>query len=178
MERKVTQLDDDPLMLALRTVMGARYNTKHFIQDLLCNDVDDVEVGIQEVKQSVRDSTSSRRCTYLEINPRLSVHAVYSMTERVAERDRVAFTRFRVSSHSLAVEMGRWSRRGRGRLPLEERLCVCGQVQTEVHVVEHCILTVYLCVSHNFSRVQDFFCGTFSNVITCNNIRRILDIYS
>lgn len=176
--RERSQLIDDPLMLVLRTVMGAQYNTKHFIQDLLCSDVDDVEVGIQEIKQSVRDSTSSRRITYLEINPHLSLHAVYSMSERVAERDRVAFTRFRVSSHSLAVETGRWSRRGRGRLPLEERLCVCGQVQTEEHVVEHCRLTENLRVAHNFSRIQDLFSGTFSHVITCNIIRRILDIYS
>ncbi len=49
-----SQLIDDPLMLALRTVMRAQYNTKQFIQDLLLDNVDDVEVGRQEIKVSAR----------------------------------------------------------------------------------------------------------------------------
>ncbi|MPC37377.1 hypothetical protein E2C01_030851 [Portunus trituberculatus] len=52
-----------------------------------------------------------------------------------------AFRRFRVSAHSLAVEVEKWNRRGRGRLPLEERLCPSGEIQTEGHVAQHCIFT-------------------------------------
>ncbi|XP_063875059.1 uncharacterized protein LOC135108212 [Scylla paramamosain] len=63
----------------------------------------------------------SKRKTYLEMNPSLCGHPIYLEKQKVPEKDRVAFTRFRVSSHSLAVEVGRWSRRGRSRLPLEER---------------------------------------------------------
>ena len=42
---------------------------------------------------------------------------------------------------SLAIETGRWNRRGRGRLPVEQRLCPCGSVQTEPHVMESCPMT-------------------------------------
>ena len=56
----------------------------------------------------------------------------------INELERMEWTRLRLSSHSLAVEVGRWNRRGRGRLPMEERLCVCGQIQTEQHVIEIC----------------------------------------
>ena len=117
-------LADDPLMHALRTVMGARYNTKHYVQDLIHNDVDDVEIEMRSLVSAVQHSTSSRRITYVDMNPSLCAHPIYLKHQVVPETDRVSFTRFRVSSHSLAVEVGRWSRRGRGRLPVEERLCV------------------------------------------------------
>ena len=40
------------------------------------------------------------------------------------------FIRVRVSSHHLAIEIGRWS-----RIPKDEPLCPCGQVQTESHIL-------------------------------------------
>ena len=39
----------------------------------------------------------------------------------VPEWQRIAFTRFRLSSHRLRIETGRWS-----RLPREQILCDCG----------------------------------------------------
>lgn len=47
-----------------------------------------------------------------------------------------SFTRCRVSGHFLGCETGRWSKRGRGRLPMNERLCECGSVQKERHVLQ------------------------------------------
>ena len=41
----------------------------------------------------------------------------------------------RLASHHLKIETGRWS-----RLPREQRLCQCGQVQTEEHVILNCVL--------------------------------------
>ena len=176
--RERCDLNDDPLILALKTVMEARYNTKDYVHDLIHNDQDDVDISIRDLKHSLQQSVSSRRTTYLEINPSLCVHPVYlEKKHNVCERDRVAFTRFRVSSHSLAVEVGRWSRRGRGRLPLEERLCPCGQIQTELHVVQHCTLTQHLRHNHNFSIIQDLFNNTFSNESSCKIIRQILETY-
>ena len=45
---------------------------------------------------------------------------------------RITFTRFRLSSHRLRVEVGRWS-----RTPREERVCACGTgVQDEFHLFQ------------------------------------------
>ena len=78
---------------------------------------------------------------YYCINPSSDVHCVYKMrSEFIPEHLRIAFTRMRLSSHRLRVETGRWS-----RLPREQHLCACGQVQDEQHIltvcpiVEHCI---------------------------------------
>ena len=73
----------------------------------------------------------------------------------INELHRMAYTQFRISSHRLAVETGRWNRRGRGRLPMEERLCPCGAVQTEIHVLEDCPVTGEIRLTHGFNSWQD-----------------------
>ena len=78
------------------------------------------------------------------MNVGLKVHDIYSKKCFITETHRIAFTRFRVSSHSLAIEAGRWNRRGRGRLAIEERLCTCGQVQTEEHVISDCPISKHI----------------------------------
>ena len=67
---------------------------------------------------------------------------------------RISYTQFRISAHRLAIETGRWNRRGRGRLPIEERLCPCGAVQTELHVFEDCPLTREIRLSYNIDSWQ------------------------
>ena len=64
------------------------------------------------------------------------MRSVYNSVVKVREIERTSWTKLQLSGYSLAVEEGRWNRRGRGRLPLEERLC--GEVQTERHVFEQC----------------------------------------
>ena len=81
-------------------------------------------------------SSSTRRMSYRILNPSLVVHEVYSSLE-VKENERIAFTRFRLSSHHLAFEMGRWS-----RIPVENRLCPCGAIQSDAHVMLHCPFTL------------------------------------
>ena len=73
----------------------------------------------------------------MSLNPSLEIHDVYRV-RCVNVIHRVLFTKLRVCGHSLATETGRWNRRGRGRIPVEERVCTCGAVQTELHVVESC----------------------------------------
>ena len=53
--------------------------------------------------------------------------------EYVPEYLRVPFTRLRLSSHRLRIETGRWS-----RIPRENRLCACGVIQDEAHVIQVC----------------------------------------
>lgn len=56
---------------------------------------------------------------------------------------------FSVCDHNLAIQAGRWNRRERGRLPVEERLS-CGAVQTELHVVK-CTMTVIVHQRYDFT---------------------------
>ena len=87
----------------------------------------------------------------------MTKHPVY--TQRTAtptqELHRQAFTRFRVSAHSLAIETGRWNRGGRGRLPVEERLCECGEVQDEIHVIETCPRTEDIRRDNGYTTYQE-----------------------
>ena len=85
----------------------------------------------------VNDNTeSSRRITYKQLNWNLESPALYRHPNLyVPEHYRIAFTRMRLSSHHLKIETGRWS-----RIPRERRLCQCGSVQDEVHVILHCPL--------------------------------------
>ena len=129
------------------------------------------------MKDNISNSDSSKRTTYKQINPDLSVHSVYKSKIPINEYFRVAFTRFRVSAHSLAVEVGRWNRRGRGRLPLEERLCACGEIQTEVHVVQQCTLTQHLRDNYGFTNIHDLFSDLYSNNERCHIVFKILDVY-
>ncbi len=116
--------------------------------------------------------------TYRDINPNLSVHYVYKERHTINEVHRLSFTQFRVSGHYLACETGRWNRRGRGRLPLDERLCACGGVQTEKHVVEDCPLTQHIRDIHLFSRLEHLFSDDVEPEMTCEIIHNILSVYS
>ena len=59
-----------------------------------------------------------------------------------------------LGAHSLAIETGRWNRRGQGRLPREQRLCTCGDIQTERHVIETCPLTNPLRQHYGFTPLE------------------------
>ena len=122
-------MDDDPFAFAVKTILNTRINTRLYVTNLLHEDRDDIRVGWDELKNNVMNSTSSRRVTYRTVmNPTLEVHPIYVTKHNISEHHRTAFTRFRVSAHSLAVEVGRCSRRGRGHLPLAERVCACDDV--------------------------------------------------
>ena len=102
-------------------------------------------LNMNHLKQNVYDritaSTCSRSKVYRHINPNYTLHGIDKERHTVNDRFRMAFTRFRVSSHSLCIATGRWNRRGWGQLSREERLCVY-EVQTEWHVAEICPVTL------------------------------------
>ena len=74
--------------------------------------------------------------TYSLFNPEQNIHRIYG-DATVPESDRVAFTRLRLGSHFLKIETGRWA-----RIERERRLCACGQIQTEQHILLNCPFTV------------------------------------
>ena len=86
------------------------------------------------LSQAFLNERGTKAQTYKLLNPDLKVHPVYTSKDYINERARIAFTRLRLSSHSLKVETGRWS-----RIPREERLCRCGgEVEDEEHILLRC----------------------------------------
>ena len=85
------------------------------------------------MKTKIRDYAAKGRLryvTYLSVNPDLEpspfLQCMHPLTRDVV--------RFRVGSHSLPIETGRWCRRKR-----EERLCdMCGVIGDEGHYLYSC----------------------------------------
>ena len=109
---------DDPLAHAIKVTLETNTVTSRYVREIINNDVDDVELAMDAIKRDVLESFSSRLHFYKQINEELKVHDLYTIDFKVNELERISWTRMRVSAHSLAVESGRWNRRGRGRLPL------------------------------------------------------------
>ena len=170
-------LPDDPLGHVMQVTLNARTHTSRYIKGLIDDDVDHVQVAMEKIKCDLAHTTSSRRIIYKVLNIDLFVHRMYIARENIVERYRIAFTRLRLSGHSLAVETGRGNRRGRGRLPLEERLCPCGDVQTELHAFESCPMTQQLRQSYNIVSLAQFLNGPNDYHITCEAVYKILSIF-
>ncbi|KAG0724919.1 hypothetical protein GWK47_039608 [Chionoecetes opilio] len=128
-------MNDDPLMFTINLAFSSNSTTSKLIRRWVTTNVRDMQDDRQNIVSNLVKSDSSRRKTYVELNPSLNIHNVYNTQYSVNELHRIAFTRFRVSSHNLACETG-WNRRGRGRLPLQESVCTCGLAQTEMSATE------------------------------------------
>ena len=126
------EMTDDPLMHAMNIAKEFNKPTWTYIESVL-NGGDFVADKVNEIKESVRnaDPVATRFHTYLALNPSLDVHALYTPKScTIPDYLRISFTRYRLSSHMLRVEVGRWS-----RTPRDERLCPCKiGIQDESHV--------------------------------------------
>ena len=96
---------------------------------------DIIENDIRLRKERILSSQRPRATIYRQMNPDLVVHPMYYSNDIIDDDFRIAFTRFRLSSHRLKIETGRWA-----RIPQERRFCPCGVVQTEKHVLCECPL--------------------------------------
>ena len=104
----------------------------------------------KKFEASLEDS-DSKLGTYYRINPKLQTD--YG-SRIMLETDRILLTRFRCGSHSLKIELGRYST---PRIPRDQRLCKCKQVQTLKHVLFECNLTQPI-RNYNFpNNLRDFF---------------------
>lgn len=171
------EYQDDPLLYIINKVKNNNTVTGRLLINYINNDVVDLCEAKQKVINGISESNSSRRLTYKDINPSFTVHEIYKIKHNINENHRLAFTQFRVSGHSLSCETGRWNRRGRGRIPLEERLCECGSVQTERHVVQECPQTQHIRDSHQFVTLEHLFSDRFSSAMTCKIIYDMLSVY-
>ena len=113
-------LDDDPLMHAMRVVLGYNDSISRYLNDMTSNFTNDVEEAQLVLKTKMMNSVSNRLAFYKIINPNLIVHEVYLSNVKVNEIERISWTRLRLSAHSLAIERGWWNRQGRGRLLVAE----------------------------------------------------------
>ena len=168
---------DDPLAFAIRTTLNANISTSQYVSQLINQDINDVAVAKELLHRSIRLSQSSRRITYKLLNPSLEIPSAYHEKQNVNEVHRISYTQFRLSGHKLAVETGRWNRRGRGRLPMEERLCPCGQIQTELHVIEDCPLTSEVRRQYAFNSWQNLQSPEIGDGRTVKIVHMVLSIF-
>lgn len=109
---------------------------------------------------TVRDSNSTKRVTYKEFNTSLRPPIIPDSTP---EMYRIAYTRLRLQAHYLKVETGRWRNVDR-----RQRLCNCGELQTEKHVLMDCQLAVE--IRRKFRDVD------FTSITTLMNSKSIFEI--
>ena len=109
----------DPLWKAIELARSADTKSYRYIQASL-GDQSDVfmEDKCRRVEE-LRSSVSSKRVMFVSLNPSLQQHRLYKNDE-LSEFKRIEFTRYRLSSHNLKVETGRW-----GRITRENRNCSC-----------------------------------------------------
>ena len=123
---------DDPLMHAINIVKAHNKPVWSCIENVLNGDKF-VDAEFNAMKEAITNAppSATRSHTYLSLNPELEVHPIYTdCSTTIPDYLRITFTRFRISSHVLRVETGRWS-----RTPREERLCQCGlDIQNESHL--------------------------------------------
>jgi hypothetical protein len=121
-----------PLGQSMQLAQTERSPMGIFMSKLDTNKTITKEQSLNVVKQRVTASTKTRMETYKQLNKELELHPIYNMTD-ICEFERINFSRLRLSSHYLRIETGRW-----GRIPREDRKCICGSTQTEEHVLLHC----------------------------------------
>ena len=124
--------DDSYLQLTINKAIDARSPMGIYIEQLGQSEQDTVLLECQALRDRVNANIeSSRRLMYKQLNPDLESPTLYKSRHiSIPEHHRIAFTRLRLGSHRLKIETGRWS-----RIPRERRLCLCGEVQDELHVL-------------------------------------------
>ena len=131
-ELRADRTTETPLMKIFRICEAKRTGGFRFLSNIL-----NPAAQSRSVAQDFEQQASSKAVTYRSINPTLSVHEAYTTSDYIDERQRIVFTKFRLSSHHLKIETGRWA-----RLAVEDRVCGCGTaIQDEPHVLLRCIKT-------------------------------------
>ena len=125
-------IDGSPLQKAFQLANSVETKSSKIIKTTITSPTKTTDSYMKDLAECVKNKTmSSKRMTYLEMNTLLTKNDIYENIS-IPEHQRVAFTRFRLSSHDLNIERGRWSRISR-----ENGKCICDQneIQTEKHVL-------------------------------------------
>ena len=127
---------DDPFMFVWLLVSHAKTPCARYIESLMTANP---SLDTAKMMARVKESPKSRYLTYrTDVNTELVQHPMYRDIT-IPEHNRIVVTRIRLSSHNMAIEKGRWS-----RVPRDQRLCSCGEVQTEAHIISQCPSTSYI----------------------------------
>ena len=104
----------------------------------------------QKIQTAFNTNIDSKLGTYYRVNPSLQPFGMNDGT--VTENERILLTRYRTGSHSLAVELGRFS-----NIPRQNRFCTCGaSVQTVLHIFTECQLTRAV-IHHRYTSLSEIF---------------------
>ena len=102
------------------------------------------------METALETDADSRLGTYYRVNPTLEKYVPKPQPTLEIERELV--TRYRTGSHSLAIELGRYS-----NTPRENRVCCCGMVQSVWHLFTECPLTLQLVDHQRYNNLSDVF---------------------
>ena len=128
--------------------MENEYSEPKLCEDNIRNQT--LESYKEKITRQYNSDSNSKLGIYYQINPNLVSHV--HTPQAILEYERELVTRFRTGSHSLAVELGRYS-----NTPRENRVCRCGTgVQTVWHVFSECPLTRTI-VQTNYSNLNEIF---------------------
>ena len=134
----------DPLLFAVYLTRLFNSKLSRHVDSILATS-DHTGASKSVLRHRLGVSNRSKFVTYRTINPSCDVHSVYSSKDAmfIHEAYRMSFSRLRLSFHRLRIETGRWS-----RIPRDRRLCPCGLIQDEEHVLTHCAMTQHLRNDH------------------------------
>ena len=131
-EERSDMIDEDPFIFVWSLLKRFDEPLASKVDSILEHS-DHIERGVMEIKRRVTTSEGTKSKIYKTINPELITHPVYHSRQLTPEAYRISFTRLRLTSHNLRSETGRWS-----RLPVDRRLCPCGGIQDEEHIITSC----------------------------------------
>ncbi len=75
---KRVHMNDDPSIFAMKLTLNNRLSTRTYTSQLIRDDRDDVDIAMEKLQRDICVSDSSRRATYRESNPSLTVHDIYA----------------------------------------------------------------------------------------------------
>ena len=165
-------MEDDPFAYALHKAEQARTPCARYIEAVQDYSPQDDADALQ---RRIRESERTKFATYRTLmNPDLVPHVLYTCSA-TKEHERIATTRFRLSSHNLAIERGRWS-----RVPPDSRVCPCGPIQNEQHVFTACRLNsdTRIMFSNHVLQLPDFFLETNAEAAElCHICYELMKVY-
>ena len=107
-----SDMSDDPFIHAFGITREMNSVMWRYIETITSSgDTDFIADEVSKIKESIMDQppTASKFRTYQTLNPTLEVHPLYSTkSPTIPDYLRINFTRYRLSSHRLKIEIGLW----------------------------------------------------------------------